>query len=36
MIPTLMVLVVLLGFPLLYLIVTYNGLVAVRNHIRDA
>jgi len=36
MIPTLIVLAVLLGFPLLYLIVTYNGLVAVRNHIRDA
>jgi len=36
MIPTLIVLAVLVGFPLLYLIVTYNGLVAIRNHIRDA
>jgi len=36
MIPTLIVLAVLLGLPLLYLIVTYNALVAIRNHIRDA
>lgn len=36
MIPTLIVLAVLFGIPLLYLIVTYNGLVAIRNHIRDA
>lgn len=36
MIPTIIVLVVLLGLPVLFLIVTYNGLVAIRNHIRDA
>ncbi len=36
MIPTIIVLVVLLGFLLMYLIMTYNGLVAIRNHIRDA
>lgn len=36
MIPTLILLVVLIGFPVLYLIVTYNGLVAIRNHVRDA
>ncbi len=36
MIPTLIVLAVLLGLPVLYLIMTYNGLVAIRNHIRDA
>lgn len=36
MIPTIIVLVVLIGFPVLYLIMTYNGLVAIRNHIRDA
>ncbi|MGZ0654197.1 LemA family protein [Coraliomargarita sp. W4R53] len=36
MIPTLIVLAVLIGLPLLYLIVAYNGLVAIRNHIRDA
>lgn len=36
MIPTLIVLAVLFGFPLIYVIVTYNGLVAIRNHIRDA
>lgn len=33
---TLIILAVLVGFPLLYLVVTYNGLVAIRNHIRDA
>ena len=33
---TLIVLAVLLGLLLLYLIVVYNGLVAIRNHIRDA
>jgi LemA protein len=36
MIPTLIVLAALIGFPMLYLIVTYNGLVAIRNHVRDA
>ncbi|CAA6696865.1 MULTISPECIES: LemA family protein [unclassified Lentimonas] len=36
MIPVLIVLFVLLGFPLLFVIVTYNGLVTIRNHIRDA
>ena len=36
MTPTLIVLAVLLGLLLLYLIVVYNGLVAIRNHIRDA
>jgi LemA protein len=36
MIPALIVLAVLFGIPVLYLIVTYNGLVAIRNHIRDA
>lgn len=36
MLPTLIVLAVLVGLPLLYLVVTYNGLVAIRNHIRDA
>jgi len=36
MIPTLIVLAVLIGLPLLYLVVTYNALVALRNHIRDA
>lgn len=36
MIATFIVLAVLLVFPLLYLIVTYNALVAIRNHIRDA
>ncbi|WPJ97426.1 LemA family protein [Coraliomargarita algicola] len=36
MIPTLIVLAVFLGIPLLYLVLTYNGLVAIRNHIRDA
>lgn len=36
MIPTLIVLAVLCGIPLLFLVVTYNGLVAIRNHIRDA
>jgi LemA protein len=36
MIPTLIVLAVLIGFPLLYVIVTYNSLVTIRNHIRDA
>lgn len=36
MIPTLIVLAVLLGLPLLYFVVTYNSLVALRNHIRDA
>jgi LemA protein len=36
MTPTLIVLAVLLGLLLVYLIVVYNGLVAIRNHIRDA
>lgn len=36
MIPTIIVLVVLLGLPVLFFVVTYNGLVAIRNHIRDA
>lgn len=36
MIPTLIVLAVLIGFPLLYVILTYNSLVTIRNHIRDA
>lgn len=27
---------VFLGLPLIYLVVTYNGLVAIRNHIKDA
>ena len=36
MTPILILLVALIGFPLLYLIMTYNGLVAIRNHVRDA
>ncbi len=36
MTPALIFLFVLLGLPVLYVIVTYNGLVAIRNHIRDA
>jgi LemA protein len=36
MMPALIVLAVLLGFLLLFAIVTYNGLVAIRNHVRDA
>lgn len=36
MTPALILLFVLFGLPLLYVIVTYNGLVAIRNHIRDA
>jgi len=32
----LIILFVILGIPALYLVVTYNGLVAIRNHIRDA
>ncbi len=36
MIPSLIVLAVLIGFPLIFVVTTYNGLVAVRNHIRDA
>jgi len=32
----LIALLVLLGLPLIFVIVTYNGLVAIRNHIRDA
>jgi LemA protein len=36
MIYALIVFAILIGFPLLYVIVTYNGLVAIRNHIRDA
>lgn len=36
MIATITILAVIFGIPLLYLVVTYNGLVAIRNHIRDA
>lgn len=36
MLPTILVLLVFVGFPALYLMLTYNGLVAIRNHIRDA
>ena len=36
MIPVLIALFVLVGLPVLFVIVTYNGLVAIRNHIRDA
>jgi len=36
MIPTIIVLAVLLGLPILYVIITYNGLVVIRNHIHDA
>lgn len=36
MFPTIITLLVLIGLPSLYIIVTYNGLVAIRNHIRDA
>ena len=36
MIPSIITLSVFFGLPLLYLVVTYNGLVAIRNHIRDA
>ncbi len=32
----LIVLLLVIGFPVMFLIVTYNGLVAIRNHIRDA
>lgn len=33
---TIITLLFLVGLPALYVIVTYNGLVAIRNHIRDA
>ena len=36
MIPTLIILFLLVGLPALFVILTYNGLVAIRNHIRDA
>ena len=36
MIPTLIVLFLIVGLPALFVILTYNGLVAIRNHIRDA
>ena len=36
MTPVLIVLAVLLCIPLFYMMVTYNALVAIRNHIRDA
>ena len=34
--PGLIIAAVVLGIPLLFVILTYNGLVALRNHIRDA
>lgn len=36
MIPLLIALFVFIGLPALFVIFTYNGLVAIRNHIRDA
>jgi LemA protein len=36
MMSTIVVLLTLIGLPILYVIVAYNGLVAIRNHIRDA
>ena len=36
MIPVCIALFILVGLPLIFVIVTYNGLVAIRNHIRDA
>jgi LemA protein len=33
---SIVVLCLLIGLPVIFLIMTYNGLVAVRNHIRDA
>lgn len=36
MIPTLIALAVFILLPVIYLVMTYNGLVAIRNHIRDA
>ena len=32
----LIILLLVVGLPVMFLIVTYNGLVAIRNHIRDA
>ena len=34
--PALIILAALVLLPLLYVVVQYNGLVALRNHIRDA
>jgi LemA protein len=36
MIPTLITLFILVGLPALYVMLTYNGIIAIRNHIRDA